>query len=58
MNFYKEQYANINTHKKKKTHKTILPYCHLAAEKKTEKRVDDINIFFLNMLLVGRKYCR
>lgn len=46
MKFYKEQYANINTHKKKKTHKTILPYCHLAAEKKTEKRVDDINIFF------------
>lgn len=55
MQFYKEQYANINTHtkRKKKTHKTILSYCHLAAEKKTEKRVDDINIFFLKHA-VGR----
>lgn len=54
MQFYKEQYANINTHtKRKKTHKTILSYCHLAAEKKTEKRVDDINIFFLKHA-VGR----
>lgn len=54
MQFYKEQYANINTHtKRKKTNKTILSYCHLAAEKKTEKRVDDINIFFLKHA-VGR----
>lgn len=53
MKFYKEQYANINTHKKKKTHKTILPYCHLAAEKNPEKRVDDINIYFFKHA-VGR----
>lgn len=48
MQFYKEQYANINTHKKKKNPGTKLyyPIATWQQKKKTEKRVDDINIFF------------